>query len=42
MNRDYDDQIVQPKYVSFSAILIFVLMMLVVYVLSRDTIERMF
>jgi len=41
MNRDYDDEIVQPKHVSFSALLIFIFMMLVVYMLSRDAVSHL-
>lgn len=41
MNRDYEDEIIQPRCVSFSAILLYILMMLIVYVLAQDTITRL-
>lgn len=41
MNRDYEDEIIQPRCVSFSAILLFILMMMIVYVLAQDTITRL-
>lgn len=41
MNRDYEDEIIQPRCVSFSAILLYILMMLIVYILAQDTITRL-